>query len=86
MTRRFKDRYERFGGGGATLPGVRAVTPGVPTRIFEGSPMRVVRGEWLGAPHPKQWGLKDDPRLPPRDRVMGISVNGEQKAYPPFPS
>jgi len=74
----FKDQNGRFGGGGAFPGGRGAVPPGV----FDRPPMRVVTGEWSGAAHPEQWGLKDDPRLPLRERVMGISVDGGQKAYP----
>ena len=74
----FKDQYGRFGGGGAFPGGRGAAPPGV----FDRPPTRVVTGEWSGAAHPEQWGLKDDPRLPLRERVMGISVDGSQKAYP----
>ena len=75
----FKDQYQRFGGGGGAFPGGRGAAP---PGVFDRPPTRVVTGEWSGAAHPEQWGLKDDPRLPLRERVMGISVDGGQKAYP----
>jgi len=78
----YKDQYEHMGGG-VPPPGSGAVPPGgTAGSPFAGPPTKIVVGEWSGAAAPEKWGLRDDPRLPAREKIMGIEVTGGQKAYP----
>ena len=36
----------------------------------------------LASPSPERGTLRDDPRLPPHEQVLGIEVGGGHKAYP----
>jgi len=78
----YKDQYERMGRG-VPPPGSGAVPPGgTAGSPFAGAPTKIVVGEWSGAAAPEKWGLRDDPRLPAREKIMGIEATGGQKAYP----